>query len=124
MFKTIILASTAALGLTACTPFEDSSFISVWYALRYGVHLSDVQTDTRPGECDYNHAPLGYKGCRYQALVIVRNADGVIVAGDSAPKYSHDVKTAKPIISYDEGKTWSWYQGDAIPRAVQRSIQL
>src|SRR5258708_38454293 len=66
---------------------------------------------TKPNDCDFIHAPLGDKGCSYKAHVKVYNADGVLVAGENAPKYGSDTKTAKPIISYDGGKNWDWYIG-------------
>jgi hypothetical protein len=40
---------------------------------------------------------------------------GAWVAGDDAPKYGHDTKTGKPIVSYDNGKSWSWLQESNIP---------
>ena len=64
---------------------------SIWYAEKYGVNWSDVQTDAKPKECDFLRAPLGYKDCSYTAHVKVFNADGALVAGENAPMYGSDV---------------------------------
>jgi hypothetical protein len=87
---------------------------SLWYSVQYQVGFGDVQTDAKPDDCDFLRAPLGSKGCSYKAHVKVLNADGVQVAGEGAPMYGSDTKTAKPIISYDGGKNWNWYEG-AVP---------
>jgi hypothetical protein len=97
---------------------------SIWYAAEYGVGFSDVTTDTKPNDCDFIHAPLGDKGCSYKAHVKVYNADGVLVAGENAPQYGSDTKTAKPIISYDGGKTWDWFYGPAVPNPKAKSVRV
>jgi hypothetical protein len=103
---------------------SDPWFNSAWYSVEYRVGYGDVHTDARPKECDFLHAPLGDKGCSYKAHVQVFNADSVLVAGDNAPKYGNDSKTAKPIISYDGGKTWEWYNGAAIPDRKPKSVNV
>jgi hypothetical protein len=86
--------------------------------------FGDVRTDAKPNDCDFIHAPLGDKGCDYKAHVKVYNADGVLVAGENAPKYGSDAKTAKPIISYDGGKNWDWYIGAAVPNPKPKSVKV
>lgn len=89
---------------------------SLWYSVQYGVGFSDVHTQAKPSDCDFISAPLGAKGCSYTAKVKVYNADGLLVAGENAPKppkLGSDTKTGKPIISYDDGKSWDWYSGGA-----------
>jgi hypothetical protein len=85
---------------------------AVWYAVEYKVSLGHVHTDAKPNDCDFIHAPLGDKGCSYKAYVKAYNAGGALVGGEDAPKYGHDTKTGRPIISYDGGKTWDWYAAD------------
>jgi hypothetical protein len=97
---------------------------SLWYSVQYGVGYSDVQTDAKPNDCDFIHAPLGDKGCSYKAHVKVYNADGVLVAGENAPKYGSDTKTAKPIVSYDGGKNWDWYVGTTVPNPKPKSVRV
>lgn len=68
------------------------------------------------------HAPLGNKECHYEAAVTAYNAAGDLVGGDDAPKYSHDTKTGKPIISWDDGKTWVWFARADIPDQKVKSV--
>jgi hypothetical protein len=98
---------------------------SLWYSVQYGVGFGDVQTDAKPDDCDFIHAPLGAKGCSYKAHVKVYNADDVLVAGENAPMYGSDTNTAKPIYSYDGGKTWYWYTGGpAVPNPKPKSVRV
>jgi hypothetical protein len=96
---------------------------SLWYSIRYGVNFSDVQTD-RPKDCDFMRAPLGDKGCSYKAHVQVFDAEGVLVAGENAPIYGSDTKTAKPIVSYDGGKNWDSYSGATVPNPKPISVRV
>jgi hypothetical protein len=75
----------------------------VGYFLEYSTFASgggikakydQVVVDKRPHDCEWGSAPLGAKHCHYDARVqSVRTAIGT------------DGST--PIVSYDEGKTWS-----------------
>ena len=58
-----------------------------------------------------------------QLLVSAYNANGHMVGGDDAPKYAHDVKTGKPIISWDNGETWEVFGGD-IPDQKAKSVTV
>jgi hypothetical protein len=93
-----------------------------WYSLKYSVFPDAVHIDAQPSDCDFMHAPLGSKGCHYKAVVTAYNATGAVVGGDDAPKYSHDTKTGKPIISYDNGKTWDWLTAGDVPDPVIKSV--
>jgi hypothetical protein len=62
------------------------------YSVQYGVEYSSVTRLKKPHKCDFFAAPIGNKHCSYEAQVSL-------------------VKTAistegKPIVSFDEGKTW------------------
>ena len=46
------------------------------------------------------------------------------MGGDDAPKYSHDTKTGKPIVSWDNGKSWVWYPGAEIPDQKVKSVSV
>jgi hypothetical protein len=94
------------------------------YSVQYGVGFDDVQTDAKPNDCDFIRAPLGAKGCSYKAHVRVFDADGVAVAGEDAPMYGSDTKTAKPIVSYDGGKNWDWYAGATIPNPKAKTVRV
>jgi hypothetical protein len=52
------------------------------------------------------------------------NAAGVLVGGEDAPKYGHDTKTGRPIISYDDGKTWDWYSEANVPDPKVASVKV
>jgi hypothetical protein len=83
------------------------------YSTVYSVSTRQVHWNDKPTDCDWGHAPLGDKGCHYKKSVTAYNAAGNVVAGDDAPTYGKDTKTGKPIISYDNGKTWTWLPEDA-----------
>lgn len=97
---------------------------SIWFGIKYGVAFDDVRTDTKPSDCDFMRAPLGYKGCSYKTEVRVFNADGVLVAGDNAPTYGSDAKTGSPVVSYDGGKNWEWYRGATVPSRKPKSVNV
>jgi hypothetical protein len=96
-------------------------FNATWYALEYKVYPSKVQVHAKPKDCNFVHALLGSKECHYEAVVIAYNAAGELVGGD-APRYGHDTKTGKPIVSHDKGKTWVLYYGTDIPDQKINSV--
>jgi len=69
------------------------------YTLWYNVSSDRVNIEIRPTECDWGRAPLGYKACYYEKIV-------------STVQWATS-RTGNPIISYDEGKTWSVFSPDA-----------
>jgi hypothetical protein len=99
-----------------------AGFNETWYAVEYHVSPGKIHIDTKPKDCDFMHAPLGDKGCHYEAAAAAYNAAGEVVGGDDAPKYSHDSKTGKPIISWDKGKSWVWFTGADIPDTKINSV--
>ena len=123
------LGCLGLLALAVGTFFAFSNYgwsNSLWYSVQYHVGFGDVHTDAKPSDCDFIHAPLGDKGCSYKAHVRVYNAEGALVAGENAPnapQFGSDTKTGKPIISYDGGKNWDWYSGDA-PNWKPKSVMV
>jgi hypothetical protein len=97
-------------------------FNATWYAVEYKVSPEKIHIDAKPKDCDFMHAPLGNKECHYEAAVTAYNAAGQVVGGDGTPKYGHDTKTGKPIVSYDDGQTWVWFTGDDIPNPIVKSV--
>jgi hypothetical protein len=85
----------------------------IQYSMEYSINSDQVHWTPEPTDCDFIHAPLGAKGCHYKKTVTAYNAAGYAVAGDDAAKWGHDTNTGKPIISYDNGKTWAWLPADA-----------
>jgi hypothetical protein len=85
----------------------------ILYSMEYSINSGQVHWNAKPTDCDFIHAPLGDKACHYKKTVTAYDAAGYVVAGDDAPKYGHDTNTGKPIISYDNGKSWNWLPTDA-----------
>ncbi len=83
---------------------------AVWYAVAFGVSPSIVETEVQPKDCDFLHAPLGDKGCKYKAVATSYNADGIPLNGDLPPKFGKNTG-GRNVISYDGGKNWDWYVG-------------
>jgi hypothetical protein len=76
-------------------------YSKVRYAAQYGVDYSHVYKDKKPHDCEWLAAPLGDKNCHYDAEA---RKDSVMTSTDRT--------TGRPIVSYDEGKSWSWNDGD------------
>lgn len=88
-------------------PLFEKAWHGKWrYALRYGVDASKVQINSRPHDCEFFAAPLGEKFCHYeQSASTLRWATSTI---------------GQPIVSFDEGKTWTTFAPDAnvtVPKA-------
>ncbi len=64
------------------------------YAFKYSVDDSNVTISHRPHNCDWGSAPLGDKHCHYKAEV-------------SSVRTGTSKDGTTPLVSYDEGKTWS-----------------
>jgi hypothetical protein len=69
------------------------------YALDSGVSSDKVLIDSFPHDCAFLAAPLGEKYCHYEREV-------------STIWWSTSAR-GNPIVSYDEGKTWSAFSPDA-----------
>jgi hypothetical protein len=65
---------------------SDSSKNAIWYGATYGVSTDKVRTfGNKPHDCDWGRAPLGTKGCHYEADVKAYDAAGELVGGDDVP---------------------------------------
>jgi hypothetical protein len=74
------------------------------YAAANGVPSSQVYIQDKPHDCAFLAAPLGEKYCHYERTVsITRWASSL---------------TGSPIVSYDDGKTWSTFDpaGEKVPQ--------
>jgi len=88
------------------------SWTDPWlYSTEYQINSDQVHRNDKPTDCDFMHAPLGDKGCRYKKTVTAHDAAGYPVAGDNAPRYDKNA-SGNPIISYDDGKTWLLWPAD------------
>jgi hypothetical protein len=43
------------------------AFNAVWYGTKNGVGADRTYVEAKPIDCDYDSAPLGNKGCHYEA---------------------------------------------------------
>jgi hypothetical protein len=77
---------------------SDSSKNAIWYGATYRVSTDKVHTfGNKPHDCDWVRAPIGDKGCHYEADVRAYDAAGEIVGGnDVPPRYGKDGKPVKP----------------------------
>lgn len=93
--KAIIGLFAAAIAFAVVTNLAPSLFPeSPWaYALKYDTSSNHVHVLPKPTDCDFLHAPIGFKDCHYEKSVQVT-------------RYSTDVHSRQPIVSYDGGKTW------------------
>jgi len=49
-----------------------------WYSFKYSVSPDKVHVDAKPNDWDFMRAPLGDKGCHYEAVVAAYNSAGVL----------------------------------------------
>ncbi len=52
---------------------------TAWYSLEYGVSPDKVHINAKPTDCDFMRAPLGSKGCHYQAAITAYDAGGLLL---------------------------------------------
>lgn len=62
------------------------------WAVRYVVAFSHITVEPRPTLCDWWRAPLGRKACHYERI----DSKKIVTLSTQG----------KPIVSYDDGKTW------------------
>jgi hypothetical protein len=67
---------------------------TLYYVLVYDVPEDQLTVTKKPYDCDWSTAPLGSKHCYYERKLL-RARTAVNSEG-------------KPIVSYDEGKTWNF----------------
>ncbi len=92
------------LGVVALNYLSYARWVNkLRYAVWYAVDASQVNQlqDKPPSDCDFLKAPIGSKECHYDKIVTYEH----IIT-------SHDKNSNRAIVSYDEGKTWSWNDGD------------
>ncbi len=46
-----------------------------WYSIRYDTNLKNITVEKRPSDCDFLHAPIGSKGCKYAKKTTVFGAE-------------------------------------------------
>jgi hypothetical protein len=95
--------SIAWVGLILIYMLFESLLGQAWhakwrYALAYAVSSDKVHIDNHPHDCAFLAAPLGEKYCHYERTV-------------STVRWSTST-TGYPIVSYDDGKTWSVFEPD------------
>jgi hypothetical protein len=74
---------------------------SIRYQVQYSTGSEMVTVDREPRDCDFMSAPMGSKDCKYEKDVIVTT-------------FGKDVGNGRPIVSFDQGKTYSWNDGGPI----------
>lgn len=79
----------------------------VRYVAMYEVSANKVFIADKPKLCDWGHAPIGDKSCHYEPVVnLTRWANST---------------AGKPIVSYDNGKTWELVTStEDIPAAARK----
>jgi hypothetical protein len=78
---------------------------SKWrYAFSYGIPSSQLYVQDKPHDCAFLAAPLGEKYCHYERTI-------------STTRWAKSTE-GNPIISYDDGKTWSNFDptGESVPQ--------
>ncbi len=60
---------------------------AMWYSFEYWVPTDKVFVDPEPKDCDFLHAPIGFKECHYGKYVTVHVADG---RSANAPRAKYD----------------------------------
>lgn len=81
---------------------------SKWrYSAAYGVPSEKVHVDDKPHDCAFLAAPLGEKYCSYVRIV-------------STSRWATST-TGNPIVSYDDGKTWTIFEPAANVRVPHDS---
>jgi hypothetical protein len=100
--------SMIGLGMAAWALYAGPR--NLWHSFEYGVSADKVRVEAQPTDCDFMTAPLGRKGCHYEAAVTAFNAAGYAIPSERAnrtPQYAQD-KTGAAIVSYDHRKTWEY----------------
>ena len=75
------------------------------YAAKYNVNDSYVVMNRKPHDCEWVSAPLGDKHCHYKVEV-------------SSVRTGTSKDGTTPLVSYDEGKTWSFNTDHVKPSVV------
>jgi hypothetical protein len=93
--KKVVWAFAAVLLFALFTQVASDVFPeSPWaYALTYDTDDSHMHIVSRPVDCDFLHAPIGFKGCHYKRSVQVL-------------RYSIDAQSGQRMVSIDGRGTW------------------
>jgi hypothetical protein len=100
--------------------------------VRYAVSPDEIQVDARPTDCDFIHAPLGSKGCHYEAVVYdargkldksVPSMRRWIVKGPDGKEYKIEADSQEDAIRRAQGRAAAGkYPGDEeVDDAVKRA---
>jgi hypothetical protein len=65
----ILLAIFGVPAFVVWSLVPDSIRYPVLYSMIYQVKASQVHVESRPSDCNWDHAPLGDKGCHYKKQV-------------------------------------------------------
>lgn len=94
-FKSVIVVSGTAVswivGLAIAGGLVYLVFLygldALWYAAEYSVSPEKVHIAPEPKDCDFWHAPVGFKDCHYEKSVWTHRAGqlGDFRAGEEAP---------------------------------------
>lgn len=75
------------------------------YAVMYRVPITSVVVEDKPKSCNWGRAPIGDKGCHYEAITWIT-------------RWSTSAN-GKPIVSYNDGETWDEFSvGEDTPKAA------
>lgn len=88
------------LFVVLCAYWGADVWYSRWaYELYYGLDSNHLSIDKKPHDCDFWKAPIGAKECHYKRIV-------------STVEIGKGAKTNRPMMSFDGGKTWSYFTPD------------
>ncbi len=88
-----------AICVLAVAFWKDIWYSRLAYKLYYSVDDSKLSIERKPHDCDFWKAPIGEKDCHYKRTV-------------SAIEIGKDPTDKKPVMSFDGGKTWSYFTPD------------
>jgi hypothetical protein len=71
----LILIILAAVLIGLIWLFAPDTFYKYAYVFEYNVSAENVIMDSKPKNCDWEHAPLGDKGCHYKKAVTPQKDD-------------------------------------------------
>jgi hypothetical protein len=57
------------LGIGVYFLFQMDASAAMWYAFKYDVNVGQVHIAPKPTDCNFWHAPVGFKDCHYEKWV-------------------------------------------------------
>jgi len=94
-----------ALAMLVWSWFDSAWHSKVRYSAQYDIETSRITIENKPHDCDFFVAPMGMKFCHHERII------GTVHWARST--------TGGPIVSYDDGKTWSTFTPEAHDRVPQ-----